>query len=149
MKAGGFTTCNTWQAWNMLHAISVSPGKEKLSQKIITLNSCTFHKPCHLDKSCPIVCNWLCPIIVIIVHYPNTWNVFQVFRSHKQHQHSESINIILHKICAWFWLILGFSKAYCHHSRDLGYTEPISLTEVEVGETMPGRGVLSNIVPDG
>jgi hypothetical protein len=37
-------------------------------------------------------------------------NLFQVFWSHKQHLHSKSINIIHHKICAWFWLSIGFQR---------------------------------------
>jgi hypothetical protein len=43
----------------------------------------------------------------------------------KNQHHSESINIIHHKICTRFRLI-GFSKAYCHYSREPGYREPIS-----------------------
>jgi hypothetical protein len=48
----------------------------------------------------------LYPIIIVIVYYPDTGNAFQVFQSHKQYHHSKSINIIHHKICAWFWLII-------------------------------------------
>ncbi len=57
--------------------------------------------------------NQLCLIIIIIVHYPNNRNVFQVFWSCNQCQHSKSMNIIHvhHKICAWFRLSIGFSKA--------------------------------------
>ncbi len=33
----------------------------------------------------------------------------------------ESINIIYHKVCDWFRLSIGFSKAYCHYNRELGY----------------------------
>ncbi len=57
--------------------------------------------------------NQLFLIIVVIVHFPNTGNVFQVFWSRNQHQHSESINIIHCKICNWFRLSIGLLKAYC------------------------------------
>ncbi len=40
----------------------------------------------------------------------DTGNVFQVFQSHKQHHPSESMNILHHNICAWFWLSIGFRK---------------------------------------
>jgi hypothetical protein len=67
-------------------------------------------------------------ISVIIVHYPNTGNVYQVFQSCNQYHYIDSINIIHHKIYVWFRLSMGILKAYCHHSRKPGYTEPISLT---------------------
>ncbi len=41
----------------------------------------------------------------------DTGSVFQVFWSGKQHHHSESINIIHHKIRAWFQLSIRFPKA--------------------------------------
>jgi hypothetical protein len=76
----------------------------------------------------PLFNNWLCLIIVVIVHLTNTGTVFQVFWSRNQHQQRKSIKIIHHKICAWFWLSIGFLKSYCHHCRKSGCTEPISLT---------------------
>ncbi len=83
---------------------------------------CTF-VPCTVNHT-PfwVICywfieNWLRPIISVILHYRDTGNIFQVFRSHTQHRHSRSINIIHHKISAWFWLSIGFLKANCHYSR--------------------------------
>ncbi len=46
--------------------------------------------------------NRLWPITIVIVHDSGTGSVFQTFLSHKQHYHCESINIIHHKIRAWF-----------------------------------------------
>ncbi len=57
--------------------------------------------------------NQLFLIIVVIVHFPNTGNVLQVFRSRNQRQHCESINIIHCKICTWFRPSIGLLKAYC------------------------------------
>ncbi len=53
------------------------------------------------------------------------------------HQHhGELINIKHHNICAWFRLSKRFLKAYCHYSRKLIYTEPLSLNRVKEGETV-------------
>jgi hypothetical protein len=49
---------------------------------------------------------------------------------------STSINIIQHKICTWFRLSIGFLKAYCHNSHELGYTEPISPNLVKVSQAI-------------
>ncbi len=64
--------------------------------------------------------------------YPLNYPVVQY-----HHQLSKSINIILHnKNCTWSQLSIGFSKAYGHYSPEIKYTEPISPTGVEVGETI-------------
>ncbi len=47
------------------------------------------------------------------------WKCIPGISINTQHQHSESIKIINHKICAWFQLSIGLSKAYCHHSCDI------------------------------
>jgi hypothetical protein len=48
----------------------------------------------------------------------------------------ESIKIKTSTRLAYFRLSIGFSKAYCHHRCWLGYTEPVSPTGVEEGETV-------------
>jgi hypothetical protein len=80
--------------------------------------------------------NWLFPLLCIINIIIIIGNAFQVFRYGNQHPHSKWINFILQgKICAWFWLSIGFSKTYCHYRREPGYSEPIYPTGVELGET--------------
>ncbi len=44
---------------------------------------------------------------LIIDYYSDIGNVFQLFWSPKQQQHSKAINIIHHRICAWFHLSIG------------------------------------------
>jgi hypothetical protein len=51
----------------------------------------------------------------------------------KQQLHSESINIIHHKICTWFRHSMVFSKA---HSCKSGYTEKMSPSWIKEGETL-------------
>ncbi len=90
--------------------------------------------------------NRLLPIIFVVVHYSDTRNVFQIFRSSNwkyipvvryYHHLGKSINsIVNYRICAWFRLRIGFSKAYCHYSHRPGYMEPVSPTGVEVSETI-------------
>ncbi len=56
-------------------------------------------------------------------YYSDIGNIFQVFKSHKQHHHSKSKNIRHRKICTWFQLSIGFSKDYYHYSREPGFTD--------------------------
>jgi hypothetical protein len=40
---------------------------------------CFILRFCYSDIRCPIISNRICPIFVVITHYPTTGNVFQVF----------------------------------------------------------------------
>jgi hypothetical protein len=118
-----------WSEWTQSEQYPLAWSKIPFGCLFRTVDICNLLLCCTYIAFRLIV--WFLCIILILEMYSRYFDPV----TGNQHR-SESINIIHHKIWAWFRLSIGFSKVYCHHSREPGYVESISPNWVKEGKTL-------------